>query len=663
MSKKIYKNYELSSTIDIITSIIPKGYNSTSITSEISEVKNRPDGMLVTVSGYIDGFEEKSVNEKLSNIRAKLFNNGETLYLQWITSKQSVKKMIFALKKSAKKDTLLQVSGKVSSYKSGVNRFVSLTSPKIEAIGSSNSNQSASVIIVPEPQYKLKKDTTYFDIKNAFKRIIKDIRSEKIDTSLFLPKALEKEFKLQPLAKSLEFMHGMKPITVDKFNAFMEYDGFQRRIDAERIWKILLSTSKKIDSKDKPTINYGRDEIGHIKEILNKLPFELTDDQKKSINNFLKLLGSESGTRSLIYGDVGSGKTLVALISMYVILKSGGQSALIAPTTILAKQHYEEAKELFGEENVEFLSTKTKLKEKKRIFSRIANGDALIIIGGTSINNAEFTNLKAVFIDEEQKVGVHAKEKLFLENEGSNLILMTATPIPRTLASAIFTNFNVFQIKAKPKNRKERITKIFKFDSNAELSEIEKRMNNGQQTLIIVPSIDCDEMVNAVEVEKRYKKMFPSNEIRMINGKMDKDEVEKTISEYMDNKFPMLIATVMVDSGFSNKNIAHVFIEGADRFGISQLHQIRGRCGRGGLQGYCYLVPSPGKINEATQKRLQSIVNSEDGFELSQKDIELRGSGDLDGVKQSGTDLNFIEWIDEIKVMKEYIEENPKGSL
>jgi len=458
-------------------------------------------------------------------------------------------------------------------------------------------------------------------------------------------------------------MHGMKPITVDKFNAFMEYDGFQRRIDAERIWKILLSTSKKIDSKDKPTINYGRDEIGHIKEILNKLPFELTDDQKKSINNFLKLLGSESGTRSLIYGDVGSGKTLVALISMYVILKSGGQSALIAPTTILAKQHYEEAKELFGEENVEFLSTKTKLKEKRRIFSRIANGDALIIIGGTSINNAEFTNLKAVFIDEEQKVGVHAKEKLFLENEGSNLILMTATPIPRTLASAIFTNFNVFQIKAKPKNRKERITKIFKFDSNSELGEIEDRMNNGQQTLIIVPSIDCDEMVNAVEVEKRYKKMFPSNEIRMINGKMDKDEVEKTISEYMDNKFPMLIATVMVDSGFSNKNIAHVFIEGADRFGISQLHQIRGRCGRGTLQGYCYLVPSPGKINESTQKRLQSIVNSEDGFELSQKDIELRGSGDLDGVKQSGTDLNFIEWIDEIKVMKEYIEENPKGSL
>ena len=656
MTKRINTNYQIETPLDMITSIIPKGYNISEISSNISDIKKHPDGMIVTVLGYIDSFDEKTINDKLVNITAKLYKDGQNVYLKWITSKAGLNKMKFALKKSAPKETLLQVSGKIKSYSSGGNRYISITSPKIEKIGG-ESRARTNGIIIPEPQYVLKKDTTYFELKTAFKKIIKQLSDNKMNIDEFLPKELEEQFKLQGLVKSLNYMHGMIPLPIHKLNDFIAYNGFRRRVDAERIWKILKSTSKKTTvNSNQQTINYSVKEIGVIKDTLSKLPFELTIDQKKSINEFLKLLSCESGTRSLIYGDVGSGKTLVALISMNVILSNGGQSVIITPTTILAKQHYEEAKELFGTENVEFISTKTKIGEKRRISKRIEAGEPIIVIGGTSINNLKFKNLKAIFIDEEQKVGVVAKEKLFIENPDSNLIFMTATPIPRTLAAAIFTDFNIFQIKAKPKNRKKRITKIFKFD-DAEIKRVKTRMiEDKQQTLVIVPSIDCEEMVNSVEVEKKYKKLFPESEVRAINGKMNRDEVEKRIEAYMNNEFPILIATVMVDSGFSNSNIAHVFIEGADRFGISQLHQIRGRCGRGELQGYCYLIPSLEKVSDSTMDRLNSIVKSEDGFELSQRDIELRGSGDLDGVKQSGTDLNFIEWIDEIKVMKEYIE-------
>jgi len=237
-----------------------------------------------------------------------------------------------------------------------------------------------------------------------------------------------------------------------------------------------------------------------------------------------------------------------------------------------------------------------------------------------------FKNLKAIFIDEEQKMGVSAKEKLYKQfNEQPHMIYMTATPIPRTLAASIFTNFHVFQIKTKPKN---------------------------------IPSIDSNDMVNVSGTVKKYQKYFPKAKIEFIHGRMKKEDVEDIIERYMNGEFDILVATVMVDSGFSNKNISHVFIENADRFGISQLHQIRGRCGRGEKQGYCYLVPGKQNIKDLTKKRLQYVTESEDGFKLSEKDIELRGSGDLAGEKQSGMDLNFIDWVNEIEVMKEYIKNN-----
>ena len=439
---------------------------------------------------------------------------------------------------------------------------------------------------------------------------------------------------------------------------FILYDGFTKRINIEKIWRILLGSHFSETENITPSITYGKEDHKIIKEQLAKLPFELTEDQKATIDGLLKVFATKTGSKSLIYGDVGSGKTLVALISAYVMYKQGYQVGIITPTSILSRQHYEEAVELFGEESVVLLHSKSKAAEKRKMNKRLSEGQPLIVIGTTSVNSLDFTNLKAVYIDEEQKMGVHAKEALHEKfNNEPHIIYMTATPIPRTLASSIFTNFSVFQIKAKPKNRKERITTMFDFKDMFEVDEIRKRTEDKQQSLVIVPSIDSNDMVNVRDTVKKYKKMFPKAKINSINGRMKKDEVDVIIADYMDGGFDILIATVMVDSGFSNKRIAHVFIEGADRFGISQLHQIRGRCGRGELQGFCYLIPSTSTIKNLTKQRLKYLTESEDGFKLSEKDIELRGSGDLDGLKQTGTEVNFIDWIPEIEVMKTYIKE------
>ena len=671
--KDLFEIYDLENEHEVITDIQPKGYDVSSLFVSIDKMKQYPDKTQITTYGYIDSFEVIAMGAKLKKIKARAYKDGESVILNWITSNQKAKLFLYSLEKNAPKDTLLQITGKITSFTNGEGfRIVMMEGAKIEAIGGTLDSKNKAAVIMPEPQYvlsqsitevdgkKVTKKATPFLIKKVMRNIINnldELREE--NEKLFLPIEIEKELELQDLKKSLRFTHGFTPIPSNKFDDFILYNGFTKRINIEKIWKILLRSYLSETADNRPSMTYGKDDIEVIKESLSKLPFELTEDQKKTIDGLLKVFSSKTGSKSLVYGDVGSGKTLVALITAYVMFVQGYQVAIITPTSILSRQHFEEAVELFGEESVMLLHSKTKKSEKNKINKKLKNGKPLIVIGTTSVNSLEFTKLKAVYIDEEQKIGVHAKERLHNEyNKEPHIIYMTATPIPRTLASSIFTDFSVFQIKAKPKNRKERITRMFDFKDMFEVEAIRDRIKQQQQSLVIVPSIDSNDMVNVRDTVKKYQKMFPSATIESINGRMKKDEVDEIISRYMDGDFDILIATVMVDSGFSNKRIAHVFIEGADRFGISQLHQIRGRCGRGELQGYCYLIPSKAEIKNLTKQRLKYLTESEDGFKLSEKDIELRGSGDLDGLKQTGTEVNFIDWIPEIDIMRKYLKEN-----
>lgn len=664
MFEEIFEKYGLANHHELITEITPRGYNISSVMVELNEVNKYPDKTLLTVFGYIDKFESKPMNgrKSLTRISAKAYKDGQSINLFWISATQAARKVLWGLEKQCEKGVLVQITGKVHSFDGGNGyRIYSIEQPKLNSLSSdTSSSQRTEGFVVPEPMYRLKDDMTVFKLKHAFRTFIKDIDKYKEKTpTLFLPDELEKKFEMQSLKKSLEYMHGMKPIPIDKFEDFLNYPGFNKRVSIERIWSIILSSF--LDAKEQPSsrMNITENDKEILKWLSSIIPFELTEDQKKTIWELLKVFSDTAGSHSLVFGDVGSGKTMVAMFLSYILYKKGFQVAIMTPTSILTKQHHEEFLHFLGEKDIFIVHSKTKKREKDKINEHLESGKPAIVLGTTSVNSLSFSNLGAVFIDEEQKMGVGAKEKLVKQfNNEPHLVYMTATPIPRTLAASIYTNFHVFQIRNKPKNRLPRITKILDHEENYkdEYKMISNRFKKGEQGLVIIPSIDSNELASVSSSKKKYSKLFPDITIKAINGRMDKKEVEEIIEEYMNGGFELLIATVMVDSGFSNKNLSFVFVENADRFGISQLHQIRGRCGRGILQGHCYLIPTSfKKMKDLTKKRLSYVESSEDGFELSEFDLSLRGSGDLKGEVQSGVEMNLIDWVDEIDVIKDYI--------
>lgn len=669
MFEEIFDKYELKNHHELITEVLPRGYNVNSSLVDIDDVKKYPDKTQVTLFGYVNGYTSKPMNGRkaLTRVSCKLFRDGKSVNCFWITATMKSKGMMFGLEKQTENNQLVQVTGKISSFVgSGNLRVVSIEQPKFVAMDG-NSAQAAdpTAFIVPEAMYKLKADMTVFKLKNGFREVIKNFdKYSNENEDEFLPLELEKELELQPLQKSLEFMHGFKPIPRAKFQDFMNYPGFIKRVSAERVWSIIQSAHYASNEYKKEGMPKITDiDTASLKALSGMLPFELTKDQRSTIWNLLQVFVETCGSRSLVFGDVGSGKTMVAMFLAYILYKKGYQVVIMTPTSILSKQHAEEFQEfLGGDADVFLVHSKTKAREKTKINKHLKADKPAIVVGTTSVNSLEYTNVGAVFIDEEQKLGVHAKEKIAKKfNNEPHLVYMTATPIPRTLAASIYTNFHVFQIKTKPKNRLERLTSLMDATSpdKSELSMIAQRLENKEQALVIIPSIDSNELANVKGTIAKYSRFFQGRKIKAIHGRLDKKEVEEIIESYMNGDFEILVATTMVDSGFSNKMLSFVFIENADRFGIAQLHQIRGRCGRGELQGHCYLVPTAGKqMKEHTQARLSFVCKSEDGFKLSEFDLNSRGSGDLKGTVQSGTELNLIEWTKEIDAMKNYLEKH-----
>ena len=667
VQEEVFEKYSLKNHHELITEILPKGYNVNASTVDIADIKKYPDKTQVTVYGYIDGYNAKPMTGRkaLTRISAKLYRDGQSINLFWITSTMKYKGVIFGLEKQSENKQMVQATGKVSSFM-GVSksRFISLEQPKLVSVGASQgkSSQDPSSFVVPDAMYKLKADMTVFKLKNVFRELIKNFDKHSVENAEeFLPLEIEKKLEMQPLKLSLQYMHGFKPIPKAKFEDFVNYPGFIKRVNAERVWSIIKSAFYTTTEAKKEGMPKVTDiDTFSLKALSSMLPFELTKDQRSTIWNLLQVFVETSGSRSLVFGDVGSGKTMIAMFLSYILYKKGYQVVLMTPTSILSKQHAEEFQEfLGGDADVFLVHSKTKAREKTKINKHLKADKPAIIIGTTSVNSLEYTNVGAVFIDEEQKLGVHAKEKISKSfNNEPHIVYMTATPIPRTLAASIYTNFHVFQVKTKPKNRLARQTSLMDAqdpDRN-ELDMISKRIANKEQALVIIPSIDSNELANVKGTIAKYTKYFPGTKIKAIHGRLDKKEVEEIIEAYMNGEFEILVATTMVDSGFSNKMLSFVFIENADRFGISQLHQIRGRCGRGELQGHCYLIPTLGKkMKDHTKARLDFVCASEDGFKLSEFDLNNRGSGDLKGTVQSGTELNLIEWTKEIDIMKDYL--------
>ena len=379
------------------------------------------------------------------------------------------------------------------------------------------------------------------------------------------------------------------------------------------------------------------------------LPFALTNAQKRVVREIRADMGSGRQMNRLLQGDVGSGKTLVGLLAMLLALDNHCQACLMAPTEILAAQHYATISHFLQgmEVKVALLTGSTRKKEREKLLPAIASGEIQIVIGTHALieESVQFHSLGLAVIDEQHRFGVEQRSKLWTKNsEPPHVLVMTATPIPRTLAMTLYGDLDVSVIDELPPGRKP-IRTLHRYDNKkAELyaflrSEIQK----GRQVYVVYPLIEGNEKLDYKDLEagfETFKEVFPEYKVCMVHGRMKAADKEREMQRFVSGEAQILLATTVIEVGVNVPNASVMVIESAERFGLSQLHQLRGRVGRGAEQSYCILVSSY-KLSNDTRKRLEIMVNSNDGFRIAEEDLRLRGHGDLEGTRQSGEGIDL----------------------
>lgn len=383
--------------------------------------------------------------------------------------------------------------------------------------------------------------------------------------------------------------------------------------------------------------------VDELKVFKESLPFPLTNAQTKVVRDILRDQKSQCPMNRLIQGDVGSGKTIVALIAIFNVIKNNYQSVLMAPTEILATQHYEEAKKVYSQFNIEIelLTGGTSIKEKKRIKERIRGNEPILVIGTHALfqEDVEFGRLGLIITDEQHRFGVEQRSRLMNKGNKADCIVMTATPIPRTLALYLYSDLDVSVIDELPPGRKKIDTRYYE-DSKRDIAyelaydEIKK----GRQVYIVCPLIEEDEKEQLNSVETLYEKLtstiFKNLRVEILHGKMKGNEKDDIIKRFKNHESDVLISTTVIEVGVNVPNASVMIVENAERFGLAQLHQLRGRVGRGQYESYCVLI-AKAKSN-ITKKRMMIMTESSDGFLISEQDLKLRGAGEMFGRKQSG---------------------------
>ncbi len=409
------------------------------------------------------------------------------------------------------------------------------------------------------------------------------------------------------------------------------------------------------------------------------LPFQLTGAQKRVIKEIRKDMGSGRQMNRLLQGDVGSGKTLVALMSMLIALDNGYQACLMAPTEILAAQHYETIRQfLFGMNvRVELLMGSVKGKKREQILKDLVTGEVQILIGTHAVleDTVNFSSLGMVVIDEQHRFGVAQRAKMWSKNTcPPHVLVMTATPIPRTLAMTLYGDLDVSVIDELPPGRKP-IQTLHQFDNRRTslYKGIRQQIAEGRQVYIVYPLIKESEKIDIKNLEDGYKLIcdeFPDCQVSKVHGQMKPAEKDAEMQRFVNGETRIMVATTVIEVGVNVPNASVMVIENAERFGLSQLHQLRGRVGRGADQSYCILVTSY-KLSEETRRRLEIMVQTNDGFEIAEADLKLRGPGDLEGTQQSGIafdlkiadiakDGQLLQYVRE--VASKIIEQDPMGT-
>lgn len=449
--------------------------------------------------------------------------------------------------------------------------------------------------------------------------------------SEYLPKYLLDKYDIPNILDCYKLLHN--PSSMDDVSYAM------KRLKYEELFKFELKLQY-IRSKNREENKTPKKwDIEKIRDFISTIPFELTEGQKKVTNEIFKDLKSSFPANRLIQGDVGSGKTIVACLAMYAVALDGYETCLMAPTEILAYQHYENITNLFKETNLKvvLLTSSTKGKKREELLKKIKNREVDVIIGTHALftPDIEYNNLGLVVTDEQHRFGVMQRQALRQKGANPDVIYLSATPIPRTLAITLFGDMDSSIIDTLPSNRKKIKTKVVvenKIDIAIDFLKTE--LNKGNQAYVIAPLIEESEKLNLHDVNSIYEKiniMLPEYKMEILHGKMKQQEKDEIMKRFNNNEFQILISTTVIEVGIDNKNATVMLIFNAERFGLSQLHQLRGRVGRGDKESFCFLIS-----NKDDEKRLKVIESTTDGFKLSEEDLKLRGPGDFFGYKQSG---------------------------
>ena len=467
-----------------------------------------------------------------------------------------------------------------------------------------------------------------------------------------LPLKIRQRYQLLDRATMFQWVHFPKTSVqarqARRTAAYEEFYLFQLRLQSMRLAR------RKADGTQ---LLYNNDEL---RAFIRTIPFELTKAQKRVVNEICRDLRSPFQMNRLLQGDVGSGKTIVAAIAIYATILTGYQAALMAPTEILAAQHAEKLAKVFENTpvNVALLTGSLTAKQHQALADQIAAGQCNLIIGTHALiqDQVEFANLGLAIIDEQHRFGVDQRKLLREKGDHPNILAMTATPIPRTLSITAYGEMDVSVIDELPAGRKTIKTTWLKSDqSEAALDFLRKQLAQGAQVYVVSPLIEESEKLdvqNATALYEQFADRFaPKYQVGLLHGRMTNDEKEAVMADFQAGKIQVLVATTVIEVGVDNPNATVMVIYDADRFGLAQLHQLRGRVGRGVRQSYCLLVADP-KTPEG-KKRMETMVETTDGFIVAQRDLELRGSGDVLGKKQSGMpDFKIGDPVGDLKMMQ-----------
>ena len=605
---KLLKKKNINNIFDLLWKL-PKSYTDRSFSSKIENLRIGENQTITIIP-------QKYSFPRVRNLPNRVLCSDDTGEIECVffNSYEGYVKKILPLGNE------ITLSGKIGRFR---NKY-QITNPKYVS-------QDSSLIKQKHNTYSLTDGIS----EKVYNKIIKQIINELPTLEEWHSKDVLKKFDNITWNQSIIELH--KPENIGEYKK-----NFYKRLAFDEIFSTFIVNSE-IRKKIKKIKKINKN-INQIKqnELIDFLDFSLTNDQIKAIEEINNDLSSSTKMFRLLQGDVGSGKTIVSLLSAYNTINSGFQVAMMAPTEILAKQHYNLAKKIFPKNlHIEFISGKTDYKTKKKIIEDLSIQKIDIIFGTHAIfqKKINFKNLGLIIIDEQHKFGVNQRKRL--SDKGGNncdVLLMTATPIPRTLTMTIYGDMDLSIIREKPKVRKpiktyskleNKINDIIKF--------IKKEINLNNQIFWVCPLIDESKKLDHSSAVKKFdylKKMFP-NQVSLLHGKTDKNEKETILKKFQENKFKILVSTTIIEVGIDFPNANVIIIENANKFGLSQLHQLRGRVGRGIKESTCILM-FKSNLSENAKKRIKILKNSNDGFVISEEDMKIRGFGDILGFKQSG---------------------------